>query len=110
MHDRVIPRDLFNESKLLQQIGRLCLAIHDNDIQGIEFDHDGSPFAIALTDGGNLYIENIFFKLIESEEELNVFTTYNSRMTNPLLYEIDGTESYVFDDEGNFTPEFLKLA
>jgi len=111
MHDRVIPRDLFNESKLLQQIGKLCLAIHDNDIQGIEFEHDGSPFAIALTDSGCLYVENIEFRLIESQESVCFFTSYNSRTANPLQYEYDGNgENYVFNDEGNFNPEFLKLA
>ena len=106
MYQRIIPRDLFNESKLLQQIGKLCLAIHDNDIQGIEFEHDGSPFTVNLTENGFLYVENIGFRLTKIEESVSFFASYNSRIANPLLYEIDGIEGDVFDDEGNFTRIF----
>jgi len=112
MHQRIIPRDLFNESKLLQQIGKLCLAIEDKEIEGIEFEHDGSPFSIKLIPSGYLCIENIRFQLTKIEESVS-FTLYNSRIPNfpnpnpnPLRYEIDGIEGYVFDEKGEFTRIF----
>ncbi len=43
-YTRVIPRDLFNEAKLLKCIGRLVLLIHDGDHNNISFEHDGEPF------------------------------------------------------------------
>jgi|GEM_PF-6334130 len=112
MHQRIIPRDLFNESKLLQQIGKLCLAIEDKEIEGIEFEHDGSPFLINLMPSGYLRIENIRFRLTKVEELVS-FSLYNSRIPNfpnpnpnPLRYEIDGIEGYVFDEKGEFTRIF----
>ena len=113
MHPKII-RDLFNESRLLQQIGKLCLAIEDKKIEGIEFEHDGLPFLINLTPCGYLRIENIRFRLTKIEESVS-FTLYNSRISNfrvpnppsnPLLYEIDGIEGDVFDEEGEFTRIF----
>jgi len=113
MHSKVI-RDLFNKSILLQQIGKLCLAIEDKKIEGIEFEHDGSPFLINLTPSGYLRIENIRFRLTKIQESVS-FTLYNSRISNfrvpnppsnPLLYEIDGIEGDVFDEEGEFTRIF----
>ena len=114
MYQKVI-RDLFNESRLLQQIGKLLLAIEDKKIQGIEFEHDGSPFLINLTPSGYLRIENIRFRLTKIEESVR-FALYNSRIasnfwvsnppSNPLLYVIDGIEGDVFDKEGEFTRIF----
>jgi len=109
MHPKII-RDLFNESRLLQQIGKLLLAIEDKKIEGIEFEHDGSPFLIKLIPSGYLCIENIRFQLTKIEESV-FFTLYNSRSlnplpSNPLIYEIDGIEGDVFDEEGEFTRIF----
>ena len=114
MYQKVI-RDLFNESRLLQQIGKLLLAIEDKKVEGIEFEHDGSPFSINLTPCGYLCIENIRFRLTKIQESVS-FTLYNSRLpnfrnpnplpSNPLRYEIDGIEGYVFDEEGEFTRIF----
>jgi len=118
MYQKVIC-DLFNESRLLQQIGKLCLAIEDKKVEGIEFEHDGSPFLINATPCGSLRIENIRFRLTKIEESVR-FAIYNSRIasnfwvsnppSNPLLYVIDGIEEHVFDEDGNFSPEFLKDA
>ena len=45
-YQRVIPRDLFNESKLLQQLGFVCLAIHDYRLTRITFEDSGEAFDI----------------------------------------------------------------
>lgn len=57
-YGRVIPRDLFNEAKLLKCMGQLCLRIHNNDNLPAKMsaDHDGSPFKIDLMDEGSLTI------------------------------------------------------
>ena len=108
-YQRVLPRDLFNESKLLEQIGRICLAIHDNEI-ALNFEHDGEEFDINLTDCGKLYISNISFT--NKEGECIAFTTnYNSRDKNPLCVTDPKTEDefFVFDNIGKFSSSFLEM-
>ena len=108
-YQRVLPRDLFNEAKLLEQIGRVCLAIHENVLTRLSFDNDGSSFDIQLSDEGSLYISNLDF--LDAENlPVNFTTNYNSRLKNPLLaHDLETEEDYfVFDDQGNFTSQFLK--
>lgn len=62
-YQRVLPRDLFNESKLLKCIGQLVLLIHDGNCpNGLAFTHhdeDDEPFIIRLMEDGHLTITNI---------------------------------------------------
>jgi hypothetical protein len=97
---------LFNESKLLQQLGALCLAIHDNRLTRITFEHDGEPFGIRLTENGELSVANITFW--QGDEDVQLWTNYNSLAKNPLLFldPFSGDASYVFDDQGDFTSRF----
>lgn len=116
-YNRVIPRDLFNEAKLLKCLGFLTLAIHDNELQGIKFHHFGEQFEIQLTEAGELHVWNIAFMLKRKAREIDWFevqedgigfyTTYNSKADYPLEYRIGEDFGYVFDDGGKFTEEFL---
>lgn len=115
MHNypRVIPRDLFNESKLLQQLGFLCLAIHDRKITRLEVMDTGEPFDIQLSDSGELSVTNLEFlrpNFRQGEETIRFWTNYNSRTKNPLLFENPrtGDPDYVFDDNGEFTSRFFE--
>ena len=101
---RVIPRDLFNESKLLKCLGRLCLLIHEGKID-IKFDHDESPFNIVQNVDGDIYVSNIEFSI--NGNKLNFSTMINNKDNYPLICdeEFDFT---VFDESGNFTPKFLE--
>ena len=108
-YQRVLPRDLFNEAKLLEQVGRVCLSIHDSKLIPISFEHDGSPFDVQLSDEGSLYISNVVFWDVEGLA-VSFWTNYNSRDKNPLLACDHETEEgyFVFDDQGNFTDQFLE--
>lgn len=108
-YQRVLPRDLFNESKLLQQVGRICLAIVDNELTRLSFEHDDSAFDIRLSDKGSLYISNIEFLDVEGLP-VSFKTTYNSRAKDPLLtHDVETEEDYlVFNDQGGFTSRFLE--
>lgn len=107
-YQRALPRDLFNESKLLEQIGRICLAIHDGRLTRLDFEHDGEAFDIQLSDDGELYIANLQF--ISDDTPIYFCTNYNSRNKNPLLVLDPETEEnlFVFRDDGKFTSHFLK--
>jgi hypothetical protein len=107
-YTRVIPRDLFNESKLLKCIGRLILMIHDNNVPAqMSFHHDGDPFNIALLDEGALTITNV--NIWVKKRQFLFKTTYNSKSNFPLSLEHDYCDYRVFDDEGNFDQEFINF-
>lgn len=104
-YTRVIPRDLFNEAKLLKCIGQLVLLIlHGKALNGMTFDHDGDPFDIQLMDDGYLCVTNLFF--LVGDEGLQFKSLYNSKSAYPLYCERDYCEYLVFDEWGTYTDEF----
>lgn len=106
---REIPRDLFNEAKLLKCLGQLALYLHEKGIPGwvLDFDDAGRGFQVELdNDRGGLYCRNL--RLIgPGENSLYLYAVYNSRRPYPLLFVSQDQEEFVFDDDGKPTPEFL---
>jgi hypothetical protein len=111
---RVIPRDLFNEAKLLKCMGRLVIEAerHQRAIQ-IEFEETATPgFQIEqCEDDGNLYISNIIVTI--NGKPYFCYTTYNSKTNFPLyvddIADADFESVRVFDETGEFTQEFKHL-
>lgn len=109
-YTRVLPRDLFNEAKLLKCIGRLCLLIHDN-LTPCEMSFEDSfndpweGFNVALLEEGALTIMNVHIKI--KGKPFLFKTTYNSKANFPLFLEYDYVDYPVFDSNGNFDPEFI---
>jgi hypothetical protein len=109
MYQRVIPRDLFNESKLLKCLGRLALLIHDGRLPGVEMEHDGEAFIIdQREDDGGLTCETVRFSI--QGEPLTLFTAYNSRAAYPLFCETTEMETLaILNDDGTPTAEFMEI-
>ena len=109
-YQRVLPRDLFNEAKLLKCMGRLLLLMHDEQTpckMGYDVMYD-EPFKIDLLDEGSLTISNL---QISMNGKLILFkTTYNSKAEYPLFAQHDLVDYEVFDEQGEFTEEFIGLA
>ncbi len=104
---RVLPRDLFNEAKLLKCIGHLVLKIHDNSALPCEmaFTESGKRFKIELLPEGSLTIANYHISI---KGKIFLFkTTYNSKAPYPLFLEYDNCDYPVFDESGNFDSEFI---
>lgn len=106
---RVLPRDLFNESKLLKCVGQLSLLIHE----GVAPDclrcvHAGQSFVIEQrqSDGGLYLLHGPSFRVRSSVLEL--YSIYNSQSPYPLLCDLGDDVVRVFDDDGNLTSEFVK--
>lgn len=114
---RVLPRDLFNEAKLLKCLGQLSLLLH-NGIRGVhsltlvKSEPDG--FVIEQDrSSGDLYCANLKLvlhfpgRIVGREIELR--SSLNSRSRPyPLNYlDWDGGEGYVFDDSGQLSAEFV---
>jgi hypothetical protein len=108
-YTRVLPRDLFNEAKLLKCVGRLCLLIHDGlTPAGIFFEmQDLQPFKIGLIPDGHLTVTNLKFYI---HGKFVMFkTTYNSKSEYPLLADYEDIEYPVFSNSGSLEPEFIEL-
>ncbi len=112
---RVIPRDLFNEAKLLKCLGQFALFHHNGkDNKGQPFPKslsiwfDGDPFEVYQhNDDGALFCAN--FVVEHTDFVVSLFSQYNSKEHYPLqTYDQDSSVIDVFDDEGNFTKEFLE--
>lgn len=109
---RVIPRDLFNESKLLKCLGQLALIIHDrvNVPRELELTHDDSEFSgfqiEQNQDSGALYCANMQLTFAGHVIELSI--PYNSKENYPLNYVVsDDDDGRVFTDDGKLSHGFL---
>lgn len=113
MFTRVIPRDLFNEAKLLKSIGQLTLQIHDGKCSlTFEFDnttHQG--FNIEQSDSdGRLEITNLSFYMPDGDTPIYFATQYNSKDAYPLWFTTqDEQEGRVFNEDGSFSDDFNYL-
>lgn len=110
-YSRVVPRDLFNEAKLLKCLGQLALHIHNADMGDNEnylsVRHDGGEFRIGQRAScGGLYVySGLTFRVRSIVLEL--YTTYNSKDAFPLLCYTEDGEIEVFTEQGLFTDEFM---
>ena len=99
---RVIPRDFFNESKLLKCLGKLSIAILDNKTKGLKLreEFNNESFKVVLDHAGYLYVEN--YKVYLNKEQLFLFTPYNSRSNYPLQALYKDEYYQVLDEYGKF--------
>lgn len=110
---RVIPRDLFNEAKLLKCLGQLALIIHDGvgvpRELALENEDPEEGFRIEQNqDSGALFCCNLecFFR----SREIGLSCPYNNKGAFPLRYVLDDeNEGPVFDDSGALSGEFIEL-
>lgn len=106
-HTRVIPRDFFNEAKLLKCLGKLELYINHegpNDI-GLKSEFDNEPFNIFQNpNDGSLSVLN--YKVYLGDEEIQLFVNYNDKGAWPLIGLYRGETYYIFNEEGKFIPNF----
>lgn len=111
-YQRVIPRDLFNEAKLLKCLGQLALVIHERQADPLTLEHDdteapGFNVEQDLNDGA-LYCSNL--GLFSRGRLIGLRSKYNSKDAFPLWFILDDEEGRVFDDAGNMTEKFRAVA
>lgn len=109
-YTRVIPRDLFNEAKLLKCLGQLALLIHDGKAGNLKVKHRRPDKGFVVhqdPSSGGLYCYNLRFTL--NKVEVEVATNYNSKAPYPLGYCFNDEYGEVFNDDGSFTDEFKAL-
>lgn len=109
---RVVPRDLFNEAKLLKCLGALYIAAEHFDNETLHVEHanegsrDGWDIQQDETDG-SIFCANVSVMLRGAA--VHCYTPLNSKRPYPLWASI-GDELYeVFTDEGKLTGDFALL-
>jgi hypothetical protein len=102
-YQRVIPRDFFNESKLLKCMGQLALFEH---LPNLDIEETGEPFRIGLHDAG--YLATNLQTTVSGKLALFCIP-YNSRSNYPLVCFIGNDEYEVFNEDGDLTPEFFTI-
>lgn len=104
---RVIPRDLFNEAKLLKCLGQLV--IESERINGrLVIHHDGDPFNVIQDEGtGDLYCANVCVWL--DGRQIRLVTSYNSKENYPMWADVNDDYYQVFNPDGTLHPDFIKL-
>ena len=112
-YNRTVPRDLFNESKLLKCLGRLVL-LKDEPPRGLPIevndnDVDDAGFLIHQNaNTGGLFCSNLRFYL--RGEELHLEVSYNAKNSPwPLVWEHGSDGGCVFNDDGSLDDEFVQL-
>ena len=98
---RVLPRDLFNESKLLKCIGKIALLIHNREIQGLTIDYNDADFKITQSICGDLMLNNVLF-FDSNSIEVFFSTLLNSKDIWPLEMEYKGEFYYPINESGNY--------
>jgi len=111
---RVIPRDFFNEAKLLKCLGLVAIAVLDNKnglYSHLIFNHEGEPFDIRQWDhDGSLYVANAHINKVSGGHKIDLFSPYNSKENFPLMFQFGDSCDCVFADNGEFSTEFLAVA
>lgn len=114
-HRRVIPRDLFNESKLLKCLGQLALHAHDGTTgrgllkHRIDFQLRAAVMGFIVmqdpADGG-LYVDNLEFfchgHRLRFKSGLNAMAPYPLTLESADLGPVE-----VLRDDGSLADEFL---
>lgn len=108
-YQRVLPRDLFNESKLLKCIGQLILHIENRITpENLTYFHDDVDFKISQNESdGSISIQNIEFEY--NGRILHFYTLLNNKEPYPLYVYLDDEECNVFMNDGILSPEFLEF-
>jgi hypothetical protein len=101
-YNRVIPRDIFNEAKLLKCIGKICLLIHDNKINGLNIVHEDQSKGFEITqdpNSGDISVENIYF-FDNAGTPVYFYTKLNSKDNYPMFMEYKDAEYYPISEDG----------
>lgn len=111
-YKRVLPRDLFNEAKLLKCAGKLVLLIEDHMAPpnlSYEYDTKQTDNFICGQDESNgaFFIKNVTFKLTDRLFDLVVYQNRNMNWNAYALYP-DYTEIPVFNEKGDLTTDFIE--
>lgn len=109
---RTIPRDLFNQANLMENIARLYIALEEKAKEGILVDDtpDKDSFTMSVDEHNNTQeIEYIFLNI--EDERKSIFRYINSRERYSIYIEDGyGDDLEIFTESGELSEGFLEYA
>ena len=109
-YHRIVPRDLFHESKLLKCLGHLILRQDDpKQSMGITTDLEEPETGFQIRQDpstGYFYCQNLKFFLNGNLLDLYIPAQSGAKAPYPLWCETGVDSLEVLDDDGNITDEF----
>lgn len=100
---RVLPRDAFNEAKLLKCIGKITLLIEDGLLTDWLYHYDGDAFDIIQdSSDGSISVGNISFWY--KKQSVTLKTGLNAKQNWPLLMSLNDNDYYIFQEDGDLMP------
>ena len=100
-YKRVLPRDAFNEAKLLKCVGKLTMMIEDGELPAWQYHYDGDAFNIVQDDSeGSISVANITFW--RNKKQVCVFTPLNSKAAWPAFFRDGDDDYYLFSEAGQY--------
>jgi len=109
-YPRVLPRDLFNEAKLLKDLGFLILRIQNKTApSGLSFDKIRQERFVICQDQstGDLFVSNVRVKI--EDEFVYLYHPYNEKNSPSLRFECGKYQGKVFEIEGVFSESFKAM-
>lgn len=107
-YQRVLPRDAFNEAKLLKCLGRLALLTLDNPAVRIEHENPEQGFSIDQDQSsGEIFFTNVCVTI--HERVVHLRSGLNSRENYPLQFSTEDCGGFVFTETGDWHPDFLEI-
>lgn len=102
-YERVLPRDAFNEAKLLKCISKITLLILDGLLPDFKYDYDNGAIDIVQDQSdGSIYIKNIIFYY--KDRIVTLKTSSNNEENWPLIMVLGDEEYYLFNENGDIMP------
>ena len=103
IYKRVIPRDLFNESKLLKCLGKITLLIHEKMIPGLNVNLEGEASGFIIQQGisGEIYCVNLQF-FDDNGTAVYFETGLNSKENYPLVMNYGNDIYYPLNEAGEY--------
>lgn len=99
---RVLPRDAFNEANLLKCIGFIALYRPNLITENVPY------FDIVQKESDDsIHCTNVWFKV--GKRRCLIHRPINSRRPFPVYVTIKDEDIYIFDDDGLFSKDILKL-
>ena len=108
-YKRELPRDAFNESKLLSGLGHFVVAFEHNT--NIVMWFNGKSFNILQEESsGDIYVDNFYFKIKSTGYLYNLFSGLNNKSKFTVFIKLKSDDEVrVFDEDGAVTKEFNKI-
>jgi hypothetical protein len=103
---RVIPRDLFNEAKLLRGLGKIALMIHDNNLPYVTCNHEDERAGFKIVQNpsdGSISVSNLHF-FDNNGTPIYFYHPLNSKERETLMMDYQDETYFCFSDDGKFLP------